>query len=727
VQLVNLYVGGRDQLVLVHPDGTTSYAPLSYDYFVGSERISSRTYKERKQRLESETRPHLEGDLSPVRRYLADHPEVTIARPRRAFLDIETDPRPGMERKHEMRILVWTIKAQDTKEMWTGVLQSEDDEAESILLLEMWARLREFHCLTAWHGGDSWSDKFGFDFPVCRARSLRYWPELRWKWDKFIWQDHLKAYKRLKFEEAGEDKSSYALDAVGKRELGEGKEEYDSRQAFEDWRAGGARRERLISYNRRDVDLLDRIEEKSGMLELGHQVCATCGVLPDTTGLQPTTFVDGFLLRLGGHRKTKIWTAEYKKKNYEGAYVREPSIRGIAKDVFFLDFNALYPSIIQTLNASPDTKGGLGAVSPMTGVSFATDRPGTLPSAVDILKAKKTEYKAAYKTQAEGTQAYLNAKMLHDAYKAILNSFYGVIGSTASPWYDKDIARSITLTGQFFIKTVEERAEFHGLRPVAGDTDSLGVTDCEVEQVHAFVDHCNNHVFPELIRNLRARPGYMKIAFDKHFDRFINGVKDDGTPAKKKYLGRFAGTGELAITGFEWKRGDASPLARQLQERVARKLMSDAQPDAEDYTLTLIEMRTKVLYEELGKEEIVMSESIRKELEEYETTSPAVSAARILQARGSDVSPGTRIQYVVTDGSTSPVQVVPIEDFTGEADRYYLWEHLIFPPTQRLLMAAFPEHNWEQFAKVRPAKEKVCKERRYQEALERNGQRRLFE
>lgn len=729
MQIVNAFAGGRDhnyQLVLIHPDGSQSYAPLSYDYFIGKERKQCRTYKERKQRLESERLPHLDGDLSPVRRYLADNPDVEIVQGRRAYLDIETDPRPGMERKQDMRILCWTIVADDTDEMWTGVLESDDDHAEQILLLEMWARLKPFVQLTAWHGGDSWSDKFGFDYPVIRARSLRYWEELRWKWDRFLWQDHLKAYKRLKFEEAGEDKASFSLDAVAHRELGEGKEEYDSRQCYVDWRAGGEHRARLVRYNQKDVLLLKRIEQSSGMLALGHQVCATCGVLPDTTGLQPTTFVDGFLLRLGGHRPTKVWQPERKKKNYEGAYVRSPSARGITKDVFFLDFNSLYPSIIRTLNASPETKGRLGAVSPMTGVTFDTTSPGLLPTACSVLMNQKTEFKTEYKKHPEGSPAYIRAKMTHDGFKAILNSFYGVAGSTGSPWFDKDIARSITLTGQFFIKSVEEEAERFGLRPVMGDTDSLAITDCTIEQVHAFVNHCNRTVFPQIITNHRALPGVMKLAFDKHFDRFINGVKDDGELAKKKYLGRFAGTGELSITGFEYKRGDASPLARQLQEQVARKLMSDAQPDPEDYILTIIEMRTKVLHESLSKEDIVMSESIRKELDEYDAVSPAITAARILQARGEDVSPGTKIQFVITDSSVSPMKAIPLSDFTGEYDKYYVWSQVWFP-TKRLLMAAFPTHEWGAYDDVRPPKEKLCKEQRYQQALERNGQRRLFE
>jgi DNA polymerase elongation subunit (family B) len=730
MKIVHAFVGDRsenNQLILLHPDGVRTSVPASYDYFVGSDRVKCRTWKQRKQLLDAETRPHLDGDLNPVRRYLADHPEIEIVPPRRALADIETDPRPGFERKHEMRILCWTIVAEDTGEMWTGVLNSEDDESESILLLEMWERLKPFTCITAYNGGDNWSDRMGFDFPVIRARSLRYWPELKWRWDRFLWQDHYKCYKRLKFEESGENKTSFSLDAVCQRELGEGKEDYDSRECYNDWRAGGERRSRMVRYNQKDVVLMRRLEQKTGMLALGHQVCASCGVLPDTTGLQPTTFVDQFLLRMGGHRPTKVWKPDYRKQKYEGGYVREPTGKGIVKDVFFLDANSLYPSIIQTLNASPDTKGELGSVSPMTGITFATDRVGLLPQACTILKERKAEFKTAYKKLPEGASEFITAKMLHDGYKAIVNSFYGVVGSEKSPWYDKDIARSITLTGQFFLKSIETEAEIAGLTPIVGDTDSLGVTDCTEKQVHGFIDHCNQTVFPRIVQNHRGIPGNMKIAFDKHFDRFLNGVKDDGTPAKKKYLGRFAGTGELSITGFEYKRGDASPLARKLQESVARKIMIDECEDPEDFPLLLIAARDKILYDELPLEEIVLSESLGKELEDYATVSPAVSAARILRERGSDVSRGTKIRYVVTNGSISPIRVIPAEDYVGQCDRWYLWENLVYPPTERLLAAAFPSHDWKQYANVRPAKVRENAERKYQAKLEAKGQIRIPE
>jgi hypothetical protein len=66
-----------------------------------------------------------------------------------------------------------------------------------------------------------------------------------------------------------------------------------------------------------------------------------------------------------------------------------------------------------------------------------------------------------------------------------------------------------------------------------------------------------------------------------------------------------------------------------------------------------------------------------------------------------------------------------VEEYAGYADRFYYWEHLVFPPTQRLLEAAFPQTDWTSYAKVRPKKVRDCAEKRYQAALETKGQMRI--
>lgn len=730
MKILHAYPGGKDenwQLVLQHPDGSQTKLPCTYDYYLANgECVRSKTWKERKARLEAETRPHFEGDLNPVRRLLADRPDIEIVRNRIALIDAEADPRPGFDHKEDCRILSLCIVAEDTGEMWTGVLKDDSDEAEKVLLSEFWKHMRSFTTICSWNLGDDYSTR-GYDGPLLRARSVRLWPDLKYRFNRFLWQDMLPAYKRLRFTESGEEKASYALDAVAKFELGEGKADFDSRKCWEEWSAGGTRRDRMVSYMQRDTRILYELERKTEILKLAHTICATCGVLPDTMGLLPTSFVDAFLLRLGGqqgmHFPTKVWREDMKKKNFEGAYCRLPDAGGILKSVFVLDANSLYPSILRSANMSPETKGRPGCVSPITGVTFATDPEGILPAACRTLMVEKARLKGVYKSFPSGSNDYIEAFNKHNSYKAILNSYYGVMGSMSSRWYDKEIAESITLTGKFFLKSAESAAIDRGFNPVAADTDSLLLTGCTEEQFRELIRHINEELFPRIANNHGFRECLIKVAFDKHYERAVWGLKDDGTPAKKKYTARWANSEEYDTKGFEVKRGDASPLARQLQEKCIRKLMLDRSENPEDFPAIIIEARNRILNEPLPREEIVCSEAIKKPLNEYEGTSPALSVARLMVSRGEEIQEGTKVKYIVTDGSVSPVVAIPEADFVeGCADVFYVWERQVFPPTKRLLMGAFPTYDWDQFENVRPT---ITNSQKKQQALEAKGQLRL--
>ena len=131
MKLISSYVDGRD-LVLLHstPEGLRRRAvPASYDYFLrvgtalprgvlatpdipGFLRVSCRRWDQRKEQIADLTRrgiPTFEGDVSPLRRFISDNPAVSIAKPRRAFYDIETDSRdPFPHARHgAARVQCW--------------------------------------------------------------------------------------------------------------------------------------------------------------------------------------------------------------------------------------------------------------------------------------------------------------------------------------------------------------------------------------------------------------------------------------------------------------------------------------------------------------------------------------------------------------------------------------------------------------------------------------------
>ena len=121
-----------------------------------------------------------------------------------------------------------------------------------------------------------------------------------------------------------------------------------------------------------------------------------------------------------------------------------------------------------------------------------------------------------------------------------------------------------------------------------------------------------------------------------------------------------------------------------------------------------------MLLSALERDEVVIAKKLSKGLGEYERKQkkdgtdaalPAhVEIALILAERGRDVGGGVRIEYVVTDGDAAPQKKIPAEDWAeGDLfDRFYLWDDLIYPATQRLLEAAFPATDWKRWARTRP-------------------------
>jgi len=228
-----------------------------------------------------------------------------------------------------------------------------------------------------------------------------------------------------------------------------------------------------------------------------------------------------------------IPTFEHKmKENYEGGYVREP-VTGLQENVISFDANSLYPNTIITLNISPETKLGKiiskddngvklqladGKIYELTlpkfaefikksnaciskaNVLFSQDKKGFCPEVVEgiyqervetkkeLLEVRKKIEKLKKKKIEVGLeelqQKEQDLKTLEQVYKLFINSLYGTTANRHSPFYDIDMAGSITKTGQECIKEASNIFErFAGEKynitsskstlTIYGDTDSI--------------------------------------------------------------------------------------------------------------------------------------------------------------------------------------------------------------------------------------------------------------
>jgi len=656
--------------------------------------------------------PTFEGAVSPVLRHMVDN-DLKPGTPRQLWVDIESDSRVPFSRKEEMRVLCWVCVDAGGNE-YRGLLDQDTDADEARLLLELWAVFEHYDQIMAWNG-----DRF--DFPLIKARSELHKlmsPTDR-VWRRWLWLDHLELFKRFNMQasESGEEKQSFKLGVVAESVLGVGKGKiaFDASQTWQEWAAGGARRQRLLDYCAQDTRLMPAIEARTGYILLLQAVSDTCGTFADTRGTNPGVQVEGFLARLALEKGYKFPTVLKlgvdAALRYEGAYVLHPKKHaGIHRDVHVADFAGLYPSIIRTWNMSPETlitekqPAGLLPVadSPLTQAQFRTDIPGILPEAVKRLMAQRAVWNKKKASFPPGTEEWKDADRRAGAYKITTNSFYGVIGSPTSRFYDRRVAEAVTQCGKWLIVETIKAAERQGMKVIYGDTDSLFVVGSTRGEFEKFVEWGNTVLYPDLLKRVGCVENVISLAYEKQFSRLV-------ITTAKKYAGSYAhykGTNATAeshpeIKGLEFKRGDSLRITRLLQEDLTYLLVGYKHPhsdDPADYLTIVRHWRERVLTGRLELGDVLVSKRLGKSLDDYKAESaPMVRIAKELEARGQDVGEGAKIDYVVTDAGVSPQVVIPSEDYDPDADmidRSALWDKLIWPASARLMEAAFPGTRW---------------------------------
>lgn len=518
--------------------GDTAIIDRTVD-FPGWTKLTFSDYDSRKSCLERNPGILFEGDVSPVRRFMADH-KCVLDRPLRAYWDIETNPEVAFSEKENTRLLCSVLRGEDGR-VFKHVLEDDCDEAEAELWEAVEESLSNYDQVAAWNGD-------GFDFEVRKARIERL---MRYrKFDKFwdnrrrlLFVDQMAAYKRFNTaSESGDEKTSMAIGAVSKSLLGDqgGKtEDFHAKDGMKAWRAGGAERQKLLDYCARDVDLMPMIEAKTGHLEVFQTLCSLTTALPNSHGLKPIAQFDAMLLRKAHLAKTHLPSKiDRTVKPYEGAFVMKSSVKGLERTVHVCDFASLYPSVIRTWNMGWDMKVAEGGcIAPRTNVRFSTEVESMLAGVIRECMELRKVWKKKKAAATPGTEEWKAADRTSTSYKVFVNSGYGVIGSPYSRFYDQEIVESVTLGGQFLIKATIVEVEARGWRAVYGDTDSVFVTGCTVEEFAAFVKWCNAELYPRLLAELGCNPKFacVGLSYEKCFDMLIVPQGKDGQPAGKRY------------------------------------------------------------------------------------------------------------------------------------------------------------------------------------------------
>lgn len=454
---------------------------------------------------------------------------------------------------------------------------------------------------------------------------------------------------------------SYALQFVAEQLLGEGKLIHGSDRGDDIARLFIENKLALAEYNLRDCELVWEIFADKKLLHFAVERSQLTGLLLDRIGGSVAAFEYSYLPRL--HRKGYVAPnlGEFESDIISpGGYVMN-SRPGIYDNILVLDFKSLYPSIIRTFLIDPCAfwiaeHQQLLPEDVVAGFNEAVfAREGhILPQMIEHLWLARDIAKQGK-----------NAPLSH-AIKIIMNSFYGVLGSTGCRFFDPRVCSSITLRGHEIIQRSRDWIEQQGYAVIYGDTDSLFVwleNNC-VGKPPKNQDQCQkigNRLAKELnqwwLKTLKteyAIKSQLEIQFETHYLRFLMPtIRGSELGTKKRYAGVIDNKGEreLVFKGLENVRTDWTRLAKDFQEQLYSKVFA-----GEGYLDFLRETVADVL---AGKrnQDLVYKKRLRRHLHEYEkNVPPQVQAARkYVQLTGKPIRRGDWIAYVITTSGAEPI------------------------------------------------------------------------
>ena len=493
--------------------------------------------------------------------------------------------------------------------------------------------------------------------------------------------DYLDLYKRFTYT----NQESYRLDYIANYELGEKKldhNEYDTFREFytKDW-------DKFVRYNIKDVQLVDRMEDKLKLIELAITMAFDAKV----------NFIDiHYQVRMWdtiiyNYLKEKNIVIPPKKKTsksekYAGAYVKEPK-PGKYDWVVSFDLNSLYPHLIMQYNISPETlkddKHPTATVDRIlqeeidfqlhkdsavcaNGAMYRTDIRGFLPEIMEKIYTERTIYKKKMLAAKQKYEDTKDPKLVKDiatfnniqmARKIQLNSAYGAIGNEYFRYYKLENAEAITLSGQVSIRWIEDRMNNY-LNKILKTKDEDYVIAVDTDSIYLHLGPLVEVIYKEREKTTEGVVGFLNKICEMEFEKYISSsyealanyvnayeqkmfmkrenIADRGIwTAKKRYIlnvwdseGVRYAEPKLKMMGIEAVKSSTPAPCRTMIKDVLKLIMTKTEDDVIDF---IENCRTK--FRSLPPEEISFPRTVSN-VKKYKSVNAIYEKGTPIHARG---------------------------------------------------------------------------------------------
>lgn len=394
-----------------------------------------------------------------------------------------------------------------------------------------------------------------------------------------------------------------------------------------------------------------------------------------------------------------------KKPKFIGGLVFEPE-KGLHQNyTLVMDFNSLYPSIIQEFNicfttvARDDYNRTHDEQNDMPSYPERDQNPGILPKLLNTLVLRRREVKKLLKDPKLTPQQRAQFDVKQTALKLTANSMYGCLGYVQSRFYAKPLAMLVTNKGREILMDTRQLAELEGLKVVYGDTDSVMINSgCanykdavkigndfkgKVNEKYKLLEIDIDNVFKRLLLHAKKKYAAMNVTYDKELD--TENLK-------------------LEVKGLDLVRREYCQLSKDVSTFILGKILGE-DDDHEQLLQTVYDylenLSQEVRANKIRPDKFRINKQLSKDPEKYNDakSQPHVQVGLRLKKQGKVIKANSVISYIITaptaDNTNSTEnerarafqEVISNKEAGYSPDPNYYLEKQILNPVQRLLEA----------------------------------------
>lgn len=346
-----------------------------------------------------------------------------------------------------------------------------------------------------------------------------------------------------------------------------------------------------------------------------------------------------------------------RKAAYTGGLVLEPKIGFYNRFILLMDFNSLYPSIIQEYNICFTTV--FHRQSEVSNEEYIPElpspelEPGILPTEIKKLVDSRREIKKLMNQPGISNELKQQYDIRQKAFKLTANSMYGCLGFTFSRFYAKPLAALVTFKGREILLNTKELVENIGLDVIYGDTDSIMIlTNC--------IDYDDVKTIGSKIQSeVNRKYNLLEIDIDGVFRSMLLLKKKKYAALTVQKLPNDQLSYSKEVKGLDIVRRDWSMLARNAGQRVLDEILSiDKSVDliVDNIHQYLRELATKIRNDEVPLEEFIISKALTRNPEDYNDKKGLPHVAVALRYNSSNISKklksGDTVPYIICEDTS---------------------------------------------------------------------------